>query len=264
MSGEAPLRWPRRGDIILLNYRKDSSKDSKKNRLGQWILARRRPRYTHVGLCMGLGQYLHAEPPNVDFIYGEDLFAQYDDWRAIRHSVMGEMERTNYAKIVSAAIYYLRMKYVDTWWNVLSNQPLKNETICSVLIRNVYRDLGVAIAPDVENPLPAHFQSLLEDDPANWRDVTDEHKLGLDVLRQKPDLKERTLRWIDMQRQQQKWTLEGLELHKLAKEMLRVFKESDAKWGLPTNQYPELVEPDYPHDYWNAPKIKAEGKQESK
>ena len=247
------FKGPHSGDVVLLNSTA-IDKDSKKNKFWQSKLTGLNANFTHVALCLGLGKYLHATPPNVDFVYAEDLFSDYNEWRAIRHRRAVEIDHDDYTKIYGAAFFYLKMSYIDHKSDFLGDEPLENETFCSLLIRNIYRKVGIEILPNIGKPFPVHFETLVETEPQNWKDVTDEHKIGLDILRQHPNQKVQTFQFFDMQRRMQVMAKEAWEMHRLGQMMKKSFMKSDAEWGISSSAYPDLAEPEFPFEYWDVSK----------
>jgi len=206
---------------VLLN-----STGSKKNRAGQLLLTGRVARFTHVALCRGLITFVHADENGVEHIIVDELLSGYDgQWRAIRHKTIEKIGREDSMRVLKTADYFLEMPYVDAHRKFLPGAELVGEIFCSQLIKNAYSALGVELLPGADKLYPADFQDLPEAEPTTSRDVTDEHLIGQDILRSRPDVRARAVEMCNVARRTRESVLEADKMHLLSEMLLDSMKD---------------------------------------
>jgi hypothetical protein len=180
-------KGPKTGDVLLLN---GDTWRSKKNKTLQTLKSGKHAEYSHVALCLSLSKYIHADLNGVHLILVDELFRQYPgQWKAIRNATMEKLGDSEYTTVYIRSLSFLEMPYAK-WKSLVRRRRLKDETICSILVKDIYYQLGLEIAPKYSQPLPVHFQSLPGDREGEWRDVTDEHLIGRKIWTDHPELRE--------------------------------------------------------------------------
>ena len=243
------FKGPVPGDVLLLN---SAGKYELRNKTLQFLRSGRRPRFTHVAFCTGLCTLIHADGHTVDVITVDDLLRDYPgSWRAIRHVEMNYFGRHNAMMVIKQAQHYLAMPYTRLF-SFVRGQQLEGETFCSYLIKQVFADLKVPILPKSKKPLPVHFQWLPEHDPEHWRDVTDEHLIGHDVLKKHPDMKVRAVEMCGVVRGTRKITLENNQMNELMTQHFKTMDELDRKiFVSPISSQPTVPLAKMPMEYWD-------------
>lgn len=241
------FKGPVQGDVLLLN---SEGKAARRNKAAQWVATRRHAKFTHVAFCIGLTNCIHADLNGVDVIRSTDLFDQYSGpWRAIRHVVVDKIGRVDPTRVIHSAEYFLGMKYAKLK-NLIGSDDLEGETFCSLLIKDVYMELGVGLFAETARPYPVHFQELPETDTANWSDVTDEHVLGRDTVEKHPYLKEDARKFGATVRAIRSDTLENEKLRDLMIQFQEGVKPFDDAIGYKPTLDATLSEPP-PIKYWD-------------
>ena len=242
-------RGPVPGDIVLLN---SLGRDAKKNKIAQYAGSGLKANYTHVAICLGLTTCIHADGKLVDVIATQDMFNDYSGaWRAIRHREIDKMGREEPMLVIRSAQYFLGMAYVRRTIDFVNSTALERETFCSLLIKRIYHELGVDILEGHEKPFPVHFQALVEDYPAIWRDASDEHRIGATILVSHPELKRQALEACRVVRRTREIILENDAFHALMVKYQLTMKQLDERLGVADTLPVDISDPEPPMDYWD-------------